>query len=161
MTPATGKAPTMGTEDKLRAYLKRATVELAQTRRRLAETEERGREPIAIVGMACRYPGGADTTEGLWELLSEGRSAVREVPATRWDIDDYYDPDPRTPGGMYTRYGAFLRRHRRLGRRVLRHLTPRGAAHGPPAAAAAGAGLGGAWRTPASHPPRWPAAAPA
>ncbi|MET8007494.1 type I polyketide synthase [Nonomuraea glycinis] len=98
----------MGTEDKLRAYLKRATVELAQTRRRLTETEERACEPIAIVGMACRYPGGADTTEGLWELLSEGRSAVREVPATRWDIDDYYHPDPRTPGGMYTRYGTFL-----------------------------------------------------
>ncbi|MGN9785610.1 beta-ketoacyl synthase N-terminal-like domain-containing protein [Nonomuraea sp. ZG12] len=98
----------MGTEDKLRAYLKRATVELAQTRRRLTETEERAYEPIAIVGMACRYPGGADTAEGLWELLREGRSAVREVPATRWDIDDYYHPDPRTPGGVYTRYGTFL-----------------------------------------------------
>jgi acyl transferase domain-containing protein len=98
----------MGTEDKLRAYLKRATVELAQARSRLAEAEERAHEPIAIVGMACRYPGGGDTADGLWDLLREGRSAVREVPASRWDIDEYYDPDPRTPGGVYTRYGTFL-----------------------------------------------------
>ncbi|MGC5015662.1 SDR family NAD(P)-dependent oxidoreductase [Streptosporangium sp. DT93] len=105
---ATGKAPPMGTEDKLRAYLKRVTVELAQTRRHLADVEERRDEPIAVIGMACRYPGGADTTEGFWELLKEGRNAVREVPATRWDIDDYYDPDPGVPGGIYTRYGTFL-----------------------------------------------------
>ncbi|MGI5274510.1 SDR family NAD(P)-dependent oxidoreductase [Nonomuraea sp. CA-218870] len=98
----------MGTEDKLRAYLKRATVELAQARGRLAEVEERAHEPIAIVGMACRYPGGGDTVEGLWDLLSEGRSAVREVPASRWDNDAYYHPDPSTPGGIYTRYGTFL-----------------------------------------------------
>ncbi|GAA3025425.1 hypothetical protein GCM10017559_58880 [Streptosporangium longisporum] len=98
----------MGTEDKLRAYLKRVTVELAQTRRNLAEVEERRDEPIAVIGMACRYPGGADTTDDFWELLREGRNAVREIPATRWDIDDYYDPDPRVPGGIYTRYGTFL-----------------------------------------------------
>ncbi|MFB9534358.1 type I polyketide synthase [Nonomuraea roseola] len=105
---ATGKAPPMGTEDKLRAYLKRVTVELAQTRRRLAEVEERRDEPIAVIGMACRYPGGADTAEGFWDLLRDGRHAVREVPSTRWDIDEYYDPDPRVPGGIYTRYGTFL-----------------------------------------------------
>ncbi|MEV4218610.1 SDR family NAD(P)-dependent oxidoreductase [Nonomuraea sp. NPDC049725] len=98
----------MGTEDKLRAYLKRATVELAQTRRRLAEVEERHDEPIAVIGMACRYPGGAGTVDGYWDLLRDGRHAVREVPSARWDIDDYYDPDPRAPGGIYTRYGTFL-----------------------------------------------------
>ncbi|MEV6153289.1 beta-ketoacyl synthase N-terminal-like domain-containing protein [Nonomuraea sp. NPDC052129] len=98
----------MATEDKLRDYLKRVTVELTQTRRRLAEAEDRQHEPIAIIGMACRYPGGGDTVEGFWNLLRDGGSAVTEVPSTRWDIDDYYDPDPRTPGGMYTRYGSFL-----------------------------------------------------
>ncbi|MFE0152163.1 SDR family NAD(P)-dependent oxidoreductase [Nonomuraea sp. NPDC059007] len=98
----------MGTEEKLRAYLKRVTVELAQARRNLTEAEDRRHEPIAVVGMACRYPGGGDTIEGLWELLREGRSAVGEVPPARWDIDDYYDPDPQKPGGMYTRYGCFL-----------------------------------------------------
>ncbi|MFG1957634.1 SDR family NAD(P)-dependent oxidoreductase [Nonomuraea sp. NPDC049028] len=98
----------MATEDKLRDYLKRVTVELTQTRRRLAEAEDRQHEPIAIIGMACRYPGGGDTVEGFWNLLCDGGSAVTEVPSSRWDIDDYYDPDPRTPGGMYTRYGSFL-----------------------------------------------------
>ncbi|MFG1877459.1 SDR family NAD(P)-dependent oxidoreductase [Sphaerisporangium sp. NPDC049003] len=98
----------MGTEDKLRDYLKRVTVELTQTRRRLAEAEDRGHEPIAIIGMACRYPGGGDTVEGFWDLLREGRNAVSEVPSSRWNIDDYYDPDPRSPGGVYTRYGTFL-----------------------------------------------------
>ncbi|GAA0440365.1 hypothetical protein Acor_12830 [Acrocarpospora corrugata] len=97
----------MGTEEKLRAYLKRVTVELTQTRRRLAAAEERTHEPVAIIGMACRYPGG-ETVEGYWDLLSQGRGAVSEVPASRWDIDDYYHPDPRTPAAMYTRYGAFL-----------------------------------------------------
>ncbi|MFI6298520.1 SDR family NAD(P)-dependent oxidoreductase [Nonomuraea sp. NPDC050790] len=98
----------MGTEEKLRAYLKRVTVELAQARRNLTEAEDRRHEPIAVVGMACRYPGGGDTVEGLWELLRDGRNAVGEVPPARWDIDDYYDPDPQKPGGMYTRYGCFL-----------------------------------------------------
>ncbi|WP_157251721.1 type I polyketide synthase [Nonomuraea typhae] len=98
----------MGTEEKLRAYLKRVTVELAQARRNLTEAEDRRHEPIAVIGMACRYPGGGDTVEGLWELLREGRHAVGEVPPARWDIDAYYDPDPQKPGGMYTRYGCFL-----------------------------------------------------
>ncbi|MBN6053825.1 acyltransferase domain-containing protein, partial [Nonomuraea sp. RK-328] len=97
----------MGTEDKLRAYLKRATVELAQARQRLTEAEERRHEPIAVVGMACRYPGG-DTVEDFWRLLRDSGNVVREVPASRWDLDAYYDPDPRVPGAMYTRYGTFL-----------------------------------------------------
>ncbi|NUW36304.1 acyltransferase domain-containing protein [Nonomuraea sp. SMC257] len=97
----------MGTEDKLRAYLKRATVELAQARARLTEAEERRHEPIAVIGMACRYPGG-DTVEDFWRLLRDSANVVREVPASRWDVDAYYDPDPRATGAMYTRYGTFL-----------------------------------------------------
>ncbi|MBG0813141.1 type I polyketide synthase [Planomonospora sp. ID82291] len=97
----------MGTEEKLRAYLKRVTVDLAQTRRRLTELEERRHEPVAVVGMACRYPGGA-TVEDFWDLLRRGGDAVREVPPSRWDVDAYYDPAPGVPGAMYTRYGAFL-----------------------------------------------------
>ncbi|TKK75837.1 beta-ketoacyl synthase, partial [Herbidospora galbida] len=98
----------MGNEEKLRAYLKRVTVELTQTRRLLAAAEDRTHEPIAIIGMACRYPGGGETVEGYWDMLSQGRSGVSEVPPSRWNIDDYYDPDPRTPAAMYTRHGAFL-----------------------------------------------------
>lgn len=66
-------------------------------------------EPIAIVGMGLRFPGGADTPESFWELLREGRDAIAPIPASRWDIDAYYDPTPGTPGKMYTRHGAFVR----------------------------------------------------
>src|SRR3954462_7415250 len=66
------------------------------------------REPLAIVGIGCRFPGGADTPEAFWALLRDGVDAVREVPADRWDVDAYYDADPDAPGKMNTRYGAFL-----------------------------------------------------
>jgi acyl transferase domain-containing protein len=64
-------------------------------------------EPIAVVGMACRFPGGANPEE-FWEFLARGGDAIREIPADRWDVDAYYDPDPDAKGKMYTRWGAFL-----------------------------------------------------
>ncbi|MET9359920.1 type I polyketide synthase [Streptomyces sp. NPDC006632] len=63
--------------------------------------------PVAIVGMGCRFPG-AEGPDAYWKLLSEGRDAVTEVPADRWDIDAYYDPDPDAPGKMSTRHGGFI-----------------------------------------------------
>ncbi|MCP3060234.1 type I polyketide synthase [Myxococcus sp. K38C18041901] len=66
-------------------------------------------EPIAIIGMGLRFPGGADTPESFWELLKEGREAIAPIPSSRWDVDAYYDPTPGTPGKMYTRHGAFIR----------------------------------------------------
>ncbi|NUR25338.1 MAG: SDR family NAD(P)-dependent oxidoreductase [Catenulispora sp.] len=98
----------MVTEDKLRAYLKRVTVDLAEARRRLAEAEGGRREPIAVVGMACRYPGGAETVDDFWELLRDGRDTAVEVPKARWDVDEYYDEDRRNVGTVYTRSGSFL-----------------------------------------------------
>ena len=65
-------------------------------------------EPIAIVGLGCRYPGGISDAETFWRLLEEGIDAVREVPRERWDVDALYDPDPDAPGKMTTRYGGFL-----------------------------------------------------
>ncbi len=65
-------------------------------------------EPIAVVGMACRFPGGVTTPEQLWELLMQGTDAITEVPASRWDVDAYFDPEPGVPGKMYTRWGGFL-----------------------------------------------------
>ena len=65
-------------------------------------------EPIAIIGIGCRFPGGIDNPETFWQLLHDGRSAITEVPADRWDIAAYYDPDPDAPGKMYTRHGGFL-----------------------------------------------------
>ncbi|WP_370593024.1 SDR family NAD(P)-dependent oxidoreductase, partial [Streptomyces sp. NBRC 110028] len=96
-------------EDRLREYLRLATGELQQTRRRLHEVEDREREPIAIVGMACRFPGGAATPEGLWELVADGRDAVGEFPTDRgWDLDGLYDPDGAGENTSYVSQGSFL-----------------------------------------------------
>ncbi len=65
-------------------------------------------DAIAIVGMGCRFPGGADSPDAYWNLLRQGQSAVTEIPPDRWDVDEFYDPNPETPGTMYTRWGAFL-----------------------------------------------------
>ncbi|MEO1132296.1 MAG: type I polyketide synthase, partial [Cyanobacteria bacterium J06639_1] len=65
-------------------------------------------EPIAVVGMGCRFPGGANTPAAYWTLLREGKDAVCEVPRDRWDLERFYDPDPDAPGKMSTRYGGFL-----------------------------------------------------
>jgi acyl transferase domain-containing protein/acyl carrier protein len=64
-------------------------------------------EPIAVIGMACRFPG-ADSPEDFWRLLDEGRDATRETPADRWDIDAFYDPDPEAPGKIAARRGGYL-----------------------------------------------------
>ena len=64
-------------------------------------------EPIAIVAVACRFPASPDP-EGYWEVLSGGVDAIREIPDDRFEIDEYYDPDPETPGKIYSRSGGFL-----------------------------------------------------
>ena len=65
-------------------------------------------EPIAVIGMGCRFPGGVGSVEAFWEFLRTGQCGVAEVPADRWDVNAFYDPDPRAPGKMATRYGAFI-----------------------------------------------------
>ena len=89
------------------ALMKRALQEIKSLRSELAEARASQREPIAIVGMACRFPG-ANSPEAFWELLRSGTDAITEVPRSRWNIDDVYDADPDAPGKMYTRYGGFL-----------------------------------------------------
>ncbi|MDV3347374.1 SDR family NAD(P)-dependent oxidoreductase [Leptothoe sp. LEGE 181152] len=64
-------------------------------------------EPIAIIGLGCRFPQSTNPAD-FWQLLEQGIDAVTEVPVDRWDIEQYYDPDPDVPGKMYTRYGSFL-----------------------------------------------------
>ncbi|NEP47473.1 MAG: polyketide synthase [Moorea sp. SIO3C2] len=70
-------------------------------------TENGHQEPIAIIGMGCRFPGKADSPEAFWQLLSNGVNAVKDIPSSRWDLDRYYDPNP-TPGKFYVRSAAFL-----------------------------------------------------
>ncbi|MBD2252772.1 type I polyketide synthase [Nostoc parmelioides] len=65
-------------------------------------------EPIAIVGMGCRFPGGADTPEKLWQLLRNGDDGITEMPSDRWSIETFYHNNPATPGKMSTRYGGFI-----------------------------------------------------
>ncbi|MEU0692429.1 type I polyketide synthase [Streptomyces niveus] len=99
----------MTDDDKLLSYLKRVSAELHETRRRLHEAESENQEPIAIVGMSCRFPGGVSTPDELWRLLSEGTDAITEFPGDRgWDVDGLYDPDPDAAGKSYVRRGGFL-----------------------------------------------------
>ena len=65
-------------------------------------------EPVAVVGIGCRFPGGVTGPDGYWQLLVEGRDAITEVPADRWDVDAFYDPDPFAPGSTTSRWGGFL-----------------------------------------------------
>ncbi|MDD5286330.1 MAG: SDR family NAD(P)-dependent oxidoreductase [Desulfuromonadaceae bacterium] len=65
-------------------------------------------EPIAIVGMGCRFPGGANSPDQFWSLIDNGEMGMSEVPATRWDTEVYYDPDPETAGTTYAKRGGFL-----------------------------------------------------
>ncbi|MFE3170891.1 type I polyketide synthase [Amycolatopsis sp. NPDC059235] len=93
-------------EQKLVEYLKRATVELGEARARAAELEAKGHEPIAIVGMACRFPGGVTSPAELWDLVAAGRDATSGFPADRgWDLTGVFDHE--RPGG-HTTGGGFL-----------------------------------------------------
>ncbi|MEL6554473.1 MAG: SDR family NAD(P)-dependent oxidoreductase [Cyanobacteria bacterium J06621_11] len=105
----------LDTEDKThqtpsnyRDLLTEATVQIRKLRRQLDDAEQQQYEPIAIVGMSCRFPGGANTPEAYWKLLRNGVDAVSEIPSQRWPVETYYDKNPDIPGKMYTRQGSFI-----------------------------------------------------
>ncbi len=89
--------------------LKRAFIALEQMQAKLSALERKQTEPIAIIGIGCRFPG-ANGPEAFWKLLQNGVDAITEVPPDRWDINEYFDPTPGTPNKMYIRTGGFLDR---------------------------------------------------
>ena len=92
--------------DKLTPMQKSAYV-LKKLRAKLDKIEKKQSEPIAIIGMSCRFPGASDCNE-YWQLLHNGKDAVTEIPEDRWPINDFYNPDPSAPGKMNTRCGGFV-----------------------------------------------------
>ncbi|HEY3057491.1 MAG TPA: beta-ketoacyl synthase N-terminal-like domain-containing protein, partial [Chloroflexota bacterium] len=88
--------------------VKQALVAVRELKARVEELERTRTEPIAVIGMGCRFPGRVDGPREFWQLLRAGVDAVTAVPADRWDADAYFDADPSTPDRMTTRWGAFL-----------------------------------------------------
>ena len=88
--------------------LKQAFLAIEKLQKKLAEMENAQHEPIAVVGMGCRLPGGANSPQAFWKLLRDGRDGITKVPASRWNAGRYYDPDPQKPDKIATDSGGFV-----------------------------------------------------
>src|SRR5215208_6607029 len=88
--------------------LKRALLTIKKLRSSLDSFKQANSEPIAIIGIGCRFPGGANSPEQFWDVLRNGVNTVTEIPADRWDADRFYSPDPNSRGKMQSKYGAFI-----------------------------------------------------
>ena len=88
--------------------LKRTFLALKKTQKELTDLKLKQYEPIAVIGIGCKFPGGVNNTKDYWQLLLEQRDAISEIPEDRWDNDAYYDADSTTPGTIATRHGGFV-----------------------------------------------------
>jgi myxalamid-type polyketide synthase MxaE and MxaD len=88
--------------------LKQAFLAIEKLQNKLDQMQQAQTEPIAIIGMGCRFPHGANSPQAFWEALRAGRDGVTEIPPERWDADAYFDPDPQKAGKISTRWGGFL-----------------------------------------------------
>ena len=95
-------------DDAAMTPMQQAVIALQAQRARIVELEQAATAPIAVIGMACRYPADSTSPAALWDAVREGRDGSREVPADRWDVDALYDPTPGRPGKMYVRQGCFI-----------------------------------------------------
>ncbi|NEP11406.1 MAG: acyltransferase domain-containing protein [Symploca sp. SIO2C1] len=86
----------------------RLLLKIKQATAKLHEIETAATEPIAIIGIGCRFPGGVDSSETYWKFLQEAKDVRTEIPKDRWDINLYYDPNPNVTGKIYVRQGYFL-----------------------------------------------------
>ncbi|MHC5609966.1 MAG: type I polyketide synthase [Nostoc sp.] len=91
----------------LRSALENSVLVIQKLESQLNQLEREKTEPIAIIGMSCRFPGAKDP-ESFWKILRSGTNMAREIPEDRWDIKNYYSSDPNIPGKMPLRYGYFL-----------------------------------------------------
>ncbi len=87
--------------------IKQALLAINKMQKKIKQTEAQKNEPIAVIGMSCRFPK-ANNLEEFWELISNKKDGIIEVPKDRWDIEEYYDSKPNTPGKIITRYGGFI-----------------------------------------------------
>jgi acyl transferase domain-containing protein len=113
-----------------RARLQSALVAVREMRAKLEAIEQAKAEPIAIIGMGCRFPG-ADTPEQFWSVLQNGVDAITDIPPDRWDIEKFYDPDPDALGKMYIRSAGFLKQVDQFDAKFF-GITPREAIHMDP-----------------------------
>ncbi len=98
----------MDQENKLFQSLQKAVLRIKTQELEIRNLKNRVNEPIAIIGMSCRFPGGANNPQAFWDLLKNGRDGITEIPPDRWDIDSFYDSNLDAPGKMYIRRGGFL-----------------------------------------------------